>query len=195
MNTEIVLVGISSYWLGGISPAAWIARVRGFDLLRLGSGNLGATNAGRVMGVRIGLVVAGLDVLKGAAPTLLATHYVSQSAGFVAGVCVVLGHVLSPYLKFKGGKGVATALGAISANSAVWLLVIIPLFLLGFVITRRIGIGSVLGGLGLIGSALLWSQTPTQQNFGIFLAAVILIRHHRNVRELISALGAKPTGE
>jgi glycerol-3-phosphate acyltransferase PlsY len=191
MNTEVVLVGISSYWLGGISPAAWIARLRGLDLLRLGSGNLGATNAGRVMGVRTGLVVAGLDVLKGAIPTILANHFVGQTAGFVAGVCVVLGHVLSPYLKFKGGKGVATALGAIAANSAGWLLVIVPLFILGFALSRRIGIGSVLGGLGLIACSLLWVGHSTERNFGLFLAAVILVRHHRNVRELYVALSAK----
>lgn len=177
----IVLVG---YWFGGISPATIVAHVRGFNLFQLGSGNPGATNVGRIMGVRFGVVVALLDVAKGALPVLLAQRYFTESAGYMAGIAVVLGHVISPYLKFKGGKGVATTLGVIAAANPLWLIPTITLFLIGFFISRKIGLGSVLAGLGMVVTAFVWSKDSEQRLFGLVLALIVLSRHHRNVRAL-----------
>ncbi len=177
----VVLV---SYWFGGISPATIVAHIRGFDLFRLGSGNPGATNVGRIMGVRFGVVVALLDVAKGALPVLLAQRYFDETAGYVAGIAVVLGHVISPYLKFKGGKGVATTLGVIAAANPLWLIPTIGLFLVGFAVSKKIGLGSVLAGLGLIVTSFVWSVDQEQQFFGLVLSFIVLSRHHRNVRAL-----------
>lgn len=179
----VVLV---SYWFGGISPATIVAKVRGFNLFQLGSGNPGATNVGRIMGVRFGVVVALLDVVKGALPVVLAQHYFNERAGYIAGIAVVLGHVISPYLKFKGGKGVATTLGVIAAANPLWLIPTITLFLIGFAISRKIGLGSVLAGLGMIVTAFVWSQDSEQRTFGLVLAVTVLSRHHRNVRAIFS---------
>lgn len=182
------LAAIISYWLGGISPAIIIARLRGFDLFGLGSGNPGATNAGRIMGVRTGVAVALIDVAKGALPVVVARLAIDPQAGYLAGLFVVLGHVISPYLKFKGGKGVATSLGVVLAAQPMWLLIMLPLFAIGFGLTRKIGIGSVLASFGLLGCSLWWADDRVQHLFGVTLAVIVLVRHHRNVRDLISQL-------
>ena len=102
-----VVVG---YFVGSINPAAMIAKARGIDLNE-GSGNPGATNAARVMGRKTGAIVLVIDMLKGLLPVLLFSMLASPAVGGIAGFAAILGHMTSPFLKGKGGKGVATTLG------------------------------------------------------------------------------------
>jgi hypothetical protein len=98
------MVAVAFFW-GGINPATLIGRLLGRDVTRAGSGNPGATNAGRVLGRKWGILVGVLDVLKGFLPAFLAAQFYGLLVGYLLGIAAVLGHVFSPYLRGRGGKG------------------------------------------------------------------------------------------
>ena len=145
----VVVAGAASYALGSLSPAAAAARLRGVDLRGSGSGNPGATNAARAMGVQVGVLVGALDVAKGFAPVMFFNQY-GEPCGEVAGIAAVLGHVTSPLLKGRGGKGVATSLGAILAIEPLWAVPVLVSFGATVGLTRQVGIGSVVGSVALL---------------------------------------------
>ncbi|MGZ6792990.1 MAG: glycerol-3-phosphate acyltransferase, partial [Mycobacteriales bacterium] len=97
----LILAALVGYFVGAVSPATLLARARGVDLRTVGSGNPGATNAGRALGRRAGLLVAVLDVAKGAVPAA-AFGAADHRAGLVAGLAAVAGHITSPYLRGRG---------------------------------------------------------------------------------------------
>lgn len=103
---SLLLGTVVGYLVGALSPATLLARARGVDLRSVGSGNPGAANAGRALGRRTGVVVALLDIAKGALPAA-GFALLDHRAGLLAGVAAVLGHVSSPFLRGRGGKGVA----------------------------------------------------------------------------------------
>ena len=133
MNTTqiwlTVLIAVAAYFIGGLSPAVLISRlVSGKDIRETGSGNAGATNVMRSLGVQYGILTFVLDVLKGVIPTLIAkfcidqyAHYSAPNASYAAylvGFMVILGHTFPLLLGFRGGKGVATSLGDAICNPA-----------------------------------------------------------------------------
>ena len=187
-----VIAAVAGYALGSINPATIIASIRGVDLTREGSGNVGATNVGRVLGPRWGVVVGIIDVLKGFAPAMIFGLYVSQTAGEIAGLAAVLGHITSPYLKGRGGKGVATALGAILAVTPWLAIPVLIAFGIGVVIFHRVGLGAVLGAItlgvsGLVGWGLGWLDEADMW-FAVLLSALVLVRHKRNLADAWSRL-------
>ena len=129
---EAVLASVAAFVIGAVNPATILARILGKDLRHSGSGNPGATNAGRVLGARWGVVVGVLDVLKGLVPVLVAQQLLGTVTALCVGLAVVLGHIWSPFLRGQGGKGVATSLGAILAVQpwfALGMLVVFGLLL------------------------------------------------------------------
>ena len=124
---QVALVAAVCFLVGGVNPATLVARMLGIDLRTAGSGNPGAANAGRVLGRKWGALVLALDVLKAYLPTLVVLRTMGMVPALVAGLAVVLGHVFSPFLGGKGGKGVAAALGAMLAI-APWVAVGAVLF-------------------------------------------------------------------
>ena len=162
-------------------------------------GNPGATNAGRVLGVRWGIVVGLLDVLKAYLPAVVLMAWLGLSAALLGGMCVVLGHMFSPFLGGHGGKGVAAAFGAILAVAPVVGLAAGAVFG-GFVaVVHRVGRASVLtclvllvvgvaAGLGAPGTSS--GLEPWTGWWLALLATVVISRHHRNIRAwLASAVG------
>jgi glycerol-3-phosphate acyltransferase PlsY len=157
----LIAVVLLAYLLGAVPFGYLIARMRGVDILRQGSGNIGATNAARVIGFRWFPVVLALDALKGFGPTALAGllndrgilgYSASLDYVIVAAVGAMLGHTFSPYLKFKGGKGVATGLGVMLAitgtpGSVIPLpaLCAFGVFLLALIPTRMMSAASIVG--------------------------------------------------
>ncbi len=175
-----------AYFIGAINPAAIIARLRGVDLRAAGSGNPGATNAGRVLGRRTGLLVGLLDVLKGFLPALLAGLLLGADYGLLAGFAAFLGHVTSPFLGFRGGKGVATAGGAILGTNPIWLIPVLVVAAVAFAVSKRMGLASVAGALTLIPTALLLNDSWQETAFAVAMALVIVLRHQLNIRAAIS---------
>ena len=177
----LVLAAVTGYAVGSVNPAAIFARVRGTDLREVGSGNPGATNAGRAFGWRVGVLVALLDMLKGFLPVIAFEALGLPEAGLVAGVAAVLGHVTSPFLRGRGGKGVATSLGAILAVQPWWAVIARAVFGATFALTRRVGLASVAAALALVPAALWLHASTAQVVFAVALAVVVVARHRRNL--------------
>ena len=177
---------LGAFLLGSVNPATIIARLLGKDLSVSGSGNPGATNAGRVLGRKWGILVGVLDVLKGLVPTLLAGQWFGAHAAYAVGLAAILGHVWSPFLRGRGGKGVATTLGAILGVHPWVALVAVAVFAVSVLVTRWVAAGSIFGALAMIAMAVLVlaGRAPGDVWTGCWLigiALVILWRHRNNV--------------
>jgi len=190
MPESWIVLGVAAvlgFFVGSVNPATIIATVRHADL-RQGSGNPGATNVGRVLGVRWGVVVGLLDVLKGLVPTLLALWLADRFTAYAVGLAAVLGHVLSPFLRGHGGKGVATSIGAILAVFPLFALVMVLVFGLMLWRTRSVAGSSIVaaGLLGLyVGLAALPEPVAAGRLWGVCVALLVIVRHHGNIRRWV----------
>ncbi len=180
---------LSAYLLGSI-PTAYLVvrRVKRIDIRTVGSGNAGATNVARVAGLRAGLVVFLVDVAKGlAASGVVARWWVAPADAALrlgCGLSAVIGHSFPVFLQFRGGKGVATAIGAILGGAPglagpcllVWVVV--------FLLWRTVSVASLAAAVALPVAQLLIHRPPSETWLGGALALVILGRHHENIRRL-----------
>src|SRR4051812_26224322 len=153
----IPLVALASYLVGAIPAGYLVARARGVDILQQGSGNIGATNVGRVLGLWWGILVFLLDFAKGAGPVLAAGWLLEQPAvlwphtlAVVAGIAAFLGHLFPIYLGFRGGKGVATGAGVIAV--LVWeiALLVVAGWAVVLFATRYMSLASLTAALLLL---------------------------------------------
>lgn len=181
MTGLLLCAALVGYAVGSVSPATLVARARGIDLRTVGSGNPGASNAGRALGRATGVVVALLDVLKGLLPAVAFGH-ADHRAGLVAGVAAVLGHVTSPLLRGKGGKGVATAAGAIVGSHPLWAVPVLLTWLLVLAAGRWIALASVCAALAVLVVALVRGQDVT---WAALLAAIVVVRHQANLLRVL----------
>ena len=177
MTGLLLAAVLVSYLLGALSPASMLARRRGVDLRQVGSGNPGASNAGRALGRRTGVVVAVLDVAKGAVPAAV-FGALDHRAGLVAGLAAVVGHITSPFLRGRGGKGVATAAGAILGVQPFWLPVVLLVWGVSLAVTRWIALASVTAAASVLVLAVLAGQ---DRLWAGLLAVVVIARHRRNL--------------
>ena len=191
MGTSVIqLCGVAAlcFLVGSINPATILARALGRDMRSSGSGNPGATNAARVLGPRWGVVVLLLDVAKAWLPSLLVLRSMGTLAAIVAGTAVVLGHMFSPFLRGKGGKGVASALGALLAIAPGVALGAVVVFVLAKTVLPFVGEASVVTMLvvAAVGVAAVAGVVPgVSQLVGgwlIVLPLLVLSRHQRNIR-------------
>ena len=179
----LVLAVLCAYLIGSIPFALLLARrFGGHDLHRIGSGNIGAANVLRASGVRAGVVVAALDIMKGAAGVLVAARMTSmENVGAIAGFAAVVGHIYPVWLRFRGGKGVATACGVFSVLAPL----AIPAALLAFVATiwatRYISLGSVAASLVLPPMAWATGAPEAVVLAAWALATLIIFRHRSNL--------------
>jgi glycerol-3-phosphate acyltransferase PlsY len=174
--------GMTGYLVGSLSPATIVARRQGVDLAAMGSGNPGATNAGRVLGRRMGVLVGLLDVAKGAVPAAC-FGLVQHEAGLLAGFAAVLGHVTSPYLRGRGGRGAATTAGAV-LGSQPWLALVVLVTWGGVVaVGRRVAPASALAAVSLPVAAALLGVRGWTLAWAAGLALVVLVRHWPNLRD------------
>ena len=171
--TVLLLACVVGYLVGAASPAVLLARRRGVDLRAVGSGNPGASNAGRALGRRTGLVVAVLDVAKGAGPAAV-FGAVDHQAGLAAGLAAVLGHVSSPFLRGRGGRGAATAAGAVLGSHPLWAVVVLVVWVVVLAGSRWIALASVSAALAVLAVAVVAGE---DRWWAGLVAAVVVARH------------------
>lgn len=182
-----LLAVLAAYLMGSIPFAQLLSKRRGVDLRRVGSGNVGATNVLRTLGVKPAVVAMMLDAVKGTLAVLVAQRLTNGVAAPVAaGLASMIGHVYPVWLRFRGGKGVATAAGAFAVLTPVAAAVAAGVFLLTVALTRFISVGSMLAALTLAGWAIA-SDAPTVVGIGAAIgAALVLIGHRTNVSRLVA---------
>ena len=176
---------VAAYALGSI-PIAWLVvrRWARLDLRRVGSGNLGATNALRASGPAIGVVVALADAAKGALAVWIARRAHASDAGVaLAAVASVLGHVAPIWLRFHGGKGVATAGGAFGVLAPAAAAVAVAVFVAVVWLSRLVSLGSLAATLTLAAVAL-WHEPRLVAAAAAAVAVLIVVRHHANISRL-----------
>jgi glycerol-3-phosphate acyltransferase PlsY len=186
-------IALGGYLLGSISPGLILAKRQGVDLREGGSGNVGATNVGRVLGKRAGRQVLALDAAKGALPALVARAALGPDDPWtaIAGVSAVLGHCYPIWHGFRGGKGAATGAGVLLATVPVAGLAAAGTYLGLKKVTRRASVGS-LGG-ALVGAGVTWAalgaaSPRTWMALGIH--GLVIVRHRENLARL--ARGEEP---
>lgn len=174
-----------AYLVGSIPFGVLVARSRGVDIMKVGSGNVGATNVYRTLGKGPGLTVFLLDVLKGAFPSAYAAYlFHDKPFGFAAGIAAVVGHAFSPWLKFRGGKGIATGLGALFGNTPIVALITFGTFLLVLVTTRYVSIASLVASFAIIPYGIAFGEPwPVLLGF-TGLAIFVLVKHRPNIERL-----------
>ena len=183
----MTLAIVAAYLIGSVPFALLLARRWGAaDLRTFGSGNLGAANVLRASGVRAGVIVAALDVAKGAAGVALAMRLSDGAfAPAVAGFAAVVGHIYPVWLKFKGGKGVATACGVFSVLTPLAVPPSLVVFLITVWWTKYISLGSLLATIALPSIAYATGAPAAIIAAAWATAALIVFRHRSNVARIV----------
>ncbi len=191
MNLLAIALGFGAFLLGSVPFGVLVAKSKGIDILNTGSRSIGATNVYRTLGRGPGFFVLVLDVLKGLIPALLARIWFPDPIfPFGIGLCAVVGHSLSPWLKFRGGKGIATGVGALLGSIPLVALSGLAFFLICLLLTRYVSVGSIVAALFLapLGYAfgLPIAMTITLALLGLF----VVYRHKSNIIRLMN--GTEP---
>lgn len=190
--TSFIIVALVGYILGSISFAVIISKFYGINILKAGSGSPGATNVKRVVGKTAGNLVFLLDCLKGVIATAWPLIFLNQTENLsfylsLTGlIAAVLGHNFSIFLKFQGGKGIATTMGGILILMPWSLLIGLIIWLIIFYSTRYVSLASILFGLSLPMSAIFIHTSNAKIALSLLLAILILIRHQPNIKRLLN---------
>lgn len=182
-----------SYLIGGIPFGLLIAKFFYHTNIRQhGSGNPGATNVWRVLGKKPGITTLILDILKGVGAVLLAKYFRpgDSPAAIGAGLLAIIGHNWSPFLKFKGGKGVATSAGVFLALLPLHMSMAIAGFLIFFLTTRHVSVGSMAGAIVLFISSYIIPVDKLFHSVILLASLMILLKHIPNMKRL--AQGTEP---
>lgn len=220
---QTAMLLFACYLVGGIPFGLIVSRLKGVDIRARGSGNLGATNVGRVLGKKWGVLVLLLDASKGAATSIAGGAYLEYSgldvSGHAAlsdlvwlgtGLCCVIGNVAPVYLRFKGGKGVATALGVllgIYPYLTLPALAALAVFAIVVAVSRYISLGSIVGAISMppafVAVSMLQGWPPADHypllGLTVLLATAVVLRHRANIGRLLAGtenrLGAAKSAE
>jgi glycerol-3-phosphate acyltransferase PlsY len=177
-----LLVG---YLFGSIPFGLIVTRIGGAgDIRSIGSGNIGATNVLRTGRKGLALATLLFDAAKGAIPVLLALVWFGRDVALVMGLGAVLGHCFPIWLKFKGGKGVATAAGVVLALSPLTLLAALLVFLAAVTATRFVSLGSILASVTAALVAYMIGDPQAAFLFAI-IGIIVILKHHQNIGRLV----------
>jgi glycerol-3-phosphate acyltransferase PlsY len=181
---EFVLV-LFGYLLGSIPTGYTLGFLAGVDVRKAGSGNVGATNVARVAGKRQGLLTLVADAAKGFIPVFVSVQFgLSATAIAFVGVAAFLGHLFPVFLKFQGGKGVATALGVFLGLAPLATLILILIFTVVILSSRLVSLSSMTAAV--LAPVALWflAYPPILVAMSVFLAFMIILRHRGNIQRL-----------
>jgi glycerol-3-phosphate acyltransferase PlsY len=194
-----VIVSLMGYLAGSI-PFSYIAGrlAAGIDLREHGSGNLGATNTFRYLGGKVALAVLFCDAAKGFLPVYFAPRFAQLGGAdpvwlmLAAAFFAIIGHMFSIYLRFTGGKGIATSAGAFLALAPWACLVVFVVFAIAFAATRIVSVGSLIGAVALpivvfvLGKFGLVSSHGALFAVSLLITVIIIVKHRTNIRRLLS---------
>ncbi len=200
LNPLILLGGLLAYFLGSIPSAVWFGKlIHGIDVREHGSGNPGATNTFRVLGKRAGTIVLLFDIAKGLLATSLAVLLLKWGilaedklvlTKLIFGIIAVFGHIFSVFLRFRGGKGVATLFGMMLGIQLPVALISLAIFLLTLLTSNYVSLGSMVAALAfplmLAFVPRFNTGEPVLVMFGFFLAVVVIWSHHKNIRRILN---------
>lgn len=196
----VCLIAIA-WFCGSLPFGYWAGRLKGIDIRKHGSGNIGATNVIRVLGKQIGIPVFVLDALKGFLPVFAASWWMLHReqasvnmASLVAALCAaasVLGHMFTFWLGFKGGKGVATTAGAMLGLAPLVLLIGVAVWAIVFFTTRYVALASIAAGFAMPAAAAIFMSISGVWNyvllaFGVVIAVLVLVRHRSNISRMLA---------
>jgi glycerol-3-phosphate acyltransferase PlsY len=191
------IVLVCAYFLGSIPFGFLIARSRGVDVRKEGSGNIGATNVWRVLGKKWGLTTFLCDMAKGLVAVIVARDLAAIFAqdpatlGILAAIGCILGHSFPVWLGFKGGKGVATSLGVIFGMMPVASLIVFALWGAVFKLSRYVSLASIVASFALPMVVVVLLMLNVMQGWAYFYFAVaasllVVLRHTANIRRLLA---------
>jgi acyl phosphate:glycerol-3-phosphate acyltransferase len=188
---KLVLLSVAAFLIGSVPTGLLIARSKGIDLKQKGSGNIGATNVLRTTGRGAALLTLAGDILKGSAAVLAARYsgadIIAQGA---VGLFSVLGHNFSVFLKFRGGKGVATSLGVLAVYSPVTALVTVGLWLMTVALTRYSSLGALVS-FGFLPFIMILFDAGEKVPIALIITLMMFFRHRENIYRLVRGTETK----
>ena len=197
-----VLLILIAYVLGSIPNALWVGKTfKNIDVREHGSKNTRSTNAARVLGPKLGIFTLILDILKGALPTylgiVLGANLLTRITGIdkldiiVIGMAAILGHTFSLFLKFKGGKAVATTLGVFLVLVPYAILILLVVFFVIFGLTKYVSLASIVSAVVLPIAVYFTTRHIPLTVLGIIIGLLVIIRHKENIKRLINGTESK----
>ncbi len=194
MISELIIILIIAYLLGSVPFGFLLGKIfKGVDLREHGSGNVGATNALRVLGWKMGVIAMILDMMKGVTAIMIARSILPEQDLLLisTGLVVILGHIFTIYLRFKGGKGVATSAGVFAALLPIPFLFALLSFIITTTLSRFVSLGSIVAALVLVITQTIFTfrngvQSPWYLVLALVVTLFIIVKHRANIKRLLS---------
>jgi acyl phosphate:glycerol-3-phosphate acyltransferase len=198
MTLLIICIALA-YLIGSIPTAVWYGKVfHGIDVREFGSGNAGATNSLRTLGKKAGIIVLIIDFLKGFLPLFIALSFfpeVEKNIILLMGIAVIVGHIFPIFAQFRGGKGVATAMGVLVATFPWAALGCVIVFALIVFLTKYVSLGSLLGALAFPIQLTfnIWNYNPNfyEIAFAFLIFLILAVMHRQNIQRLLNGTESK----
>lgn len=182
-NLILVAAVIACYFIGNISPAILIGRMKGIDIRKEGSGNAGTTNVLRVLGKKYAVATLVIDILKGVIAVVIGRYIGGQNLAMACGMAALIGHIWPMAFGFRGGKGIATAFGVLVTLEPMLGLIEAATALIFLIASKRVSVGSIIAAALLPFAAWYFNHAyliPTA-----VIAAIVIFKHRANIKRLI----------
>ncbi len=184
---EMAIFLLFSYLLGSVPFGLIFSRLKGVDPRKMGSGNIGATNVMRAAGKSYGLLTLLCDILKGFLPVYIAKYIgFSESVAALMGFASFIGHILPLSLKFRGGKGVATALGVFLAFNPLASAIALAIFVSVVIIWRYVSLGSLVSSISFPFLLIMMDESKEVRLLAALVVAIVVLRHSDNIARLVA---------
>jgi glycerol-3-phosphate acyltransferase PlsY len=185
--TVLVILLVTAYLLGSVPTGLLLGKAYGIDVRKEGSGNIGATNLYRTVGRRVGILTLIGDCLKGLIPVLV-VNFSSMPSDYAVwvGLAAFCGHVFSVFLRFRGGKGVATALGVFLALAPLAVGIALVVFVVLMLVWRYVSLGSIAAAATMPLVVMLFRGDTVLMSVTLIIALVVIAKHHENIRRLLA---------
>jgi len=185
-SVEFIAFYLLFFLIGGIPFGQIIAKFKKIDLRQIGSGNIGTINVYRALGLKYAVLVFALDAIKGAVPVLLAQWFYGRGhLEGLAGLVAVFGHIFSPYLKFKGGKGVATGFGAMLVISPIPALASLAIWAILIALFKIASLASIVSAISLPALILIFKQDKWILLTALAIVLAVIVSHYENLFRIL----------